>query len=165
MCIGYDHLCLCVCLSLATFPHYCTDPNVTWGNGRRCRLVVHYWAVLQSVHGFRCYDNIALNTKCQRVLVLAFCLVTFGVRCSQYFFESWIPFLLPSWQSDKALKGRKINTEQNSAQRLCCLLGNRKVFGSFTDTSQRFPSGIVCGSLLILTMENMLASESQECED
>jgi len=26
---------LCVCLSLAAFPHYCTDPDVTW-NGRRC---------------------------------------------------------------------------------------------------------------------------------
>jgi len=36
---------------------------------------VHYWADLQSVHGFRCYDNIAPNAKCQRVLVLALCLV------------------------------------------------------------------------------------------
>jgi len=50
---------LCVCLSLAAFLHYCMDPDVTWGNGRGCRLVVHYWADLQSVHGFRCYDNIA----------------------------------------------------------------------------------------------------------
>ena len=29
---GHDRLC--VCLSLAAFPHYCTDPDVTWGNGR-----------------------------------------------------------------------------------------------------------------------------------
>ena len=29
------------------------------------------WADLQSVHGFRCYDNIAPNAKYQRVLVLA----------------------------------------------------------------------------------------------
>jgi len=36
-----------------------------------CPLVVHYWADLQSVHGFRCYDNIAPNAECQRVLVLA----------------------------------------------------------------------------------------------
>ena len=40
---------------------------------------MHYWAdlqsVLQSVHGHRCYDNIAPNAKCQRVLVLALCLV------------------------------------------------------------------------------------------
>jgi len=34
-------------------------------------MVVHYWADLQSVHGFRCYDNTASNAKCQRVLVLA----------------------------------------------------------------------------------------------
>jgi len=34
-------------------------------------LVVHYWADVQSVYGFRCYDNIAPNAKCQRVLVLA----------------------------------------------------------------------------------------------
>jgi len=29
---------------------------------------VHYWADLQSVHGMRCYDNIAPNAKCQQVL-------------------------------------------------------------------------------------------------
>ena len=34
-------------------PHYCTDPDVTWGV-----VVVHYWADLQSVHGFRCCNNI-----------------------------------------------------------------------------------------------------------
>ena len=28
------HACLCVSLSLATFPYYCTDPDVTWGNGK-----------------------------------------------------------------------------------------------------------------------------------
>jgi len=38
---------------------------------------MHYLADLQSVHGFRCYDNIASNAKCQRVLVLAVCLVRF----------------------------------------------------------------------------------------
>jgi len=53
------HARLCVCLSLAAFPHYCTDPDVTWANGRGCPLVVHCWADLQSVHGFRCCDNIA----------------------------------------------------------------------------------------------------------
>jgi len=50
--------------------------DVTCGNGRGCPLVlVHYCPDLQSVHGFRCYDNIAPNAKCQRVLVLALCLV------------------------------------------------------------------------------------------
>jgi len=34
---GHGRLCVCVfvcvsvCLSLAAFPHYCTDPDVTWG--------------------------------------------------------------------------------------------------------------------------------------
>ena len=51
-------VCLSMCLSAAACPHYCTNPVVTWGNGRGCPLVVHYWADLQSVHGFRCYDNI-----------------------------------------------------------------------------------------------------------
>jgi len=27
-------VCLFVCLSIAAWPHYCTDPDVTWGNGR-----------------------------------------------------------------------------------------------------------------------------------
>jgi len=32
---------------------------------------VHCWADMQSVHGLRCYDSIAPNAKCQRVLVVA----------------------------------------------------------------------------------------------
>jgi len=61
---GHARLCVClcvclsVCLSAAVRPHYCTDPDVTWGCGRGCPLVVHYWADLQSVHGLRCYGNI-----------------------------------------------------------------------------------------------------------
>ena len=66
-----------MCLSLAACPHYCTHPDVTLRNGKGCPLVVHYWADLQSVHGFRCNDNIALNAKCQRVLVLALCPVVY----------------------------------------------------------------------------------------
>jgi len=36
MYIGHVRLyvCVTVCLSLAAFPHYCTDPDITWGNGR-----------------------------------------------------------------------------------------------------------------------------------
>jgi len=32
---GLGRLSVCVsdCLSLAAFPHYCMDPDVTWGNG------------------------------------------------------------------------------------------------------------------------------------
>jgi len=66
-----------VCLSLTTFPHYCTDLDATWGSGRGCPLVVHNWVDLQSVHRFCCYDNIAPNAKCQRVLVLTLCLVSY----------------------------------------------------------------------------------------
>jgi len=51
-------------------------PIFNLGNGGGALpLVMHCWTDLQSVHGFRCYDNIALNAKCQRVLVLAVCLV------------------------------------------------------------------------------------------
>jgi len=38
---------LCACLSLAAFPHYCMDPDVSWRNGSECPLVVHCWADLQ----------------------------------------------------------------------------------------------------------------------
>ena len=77
-CILATAVCVSICLSLAAFQHYCTDPDVTWGMVGECRLVVHYWADLQSVHGFRCYDNTAPNAKCQRVPVLALCLVKLG---------------------------------------------------------------------------------------
>jgi len=66
---------VCVFLSLAAFPHYCTDPYVNWENDRGCSVVVYHWADLQSVHGFHCCVNIAPNAKFQRVLVLALCLV------------------------------------------------------------------------------------------
>jgi len=46
--IVVTRVCLCVCLSAAVRRHYCTDPDVTWGHGRGCPLVVHYWADLQS---------------------------------------------------------------------------------------------------------------------
>jgi len=44
------------------------DTDVSWGNGRECPLVVY--SDLQSVDGFRCYDNIAPNAKCQRVFFI-----------------------------------------------------------------------------------------------
>jgi len=76
---------VCVCLSLAAFPQYCMHPDATWGNDRVCSPVVHYWADLQSVHWFRCYDNIALNAKSQQGLVtccmpgFAYCLFAVGL--------------------------------------------------------------------------------------
>jgi len=56
-----------VCLSAAACPHYYTDPDVTWGSGRGCPLVVHYWADLQSVHRLYCYGNtVEMRGKAQR---------------------------------------------------------------------------------------------------
>ena len=79
-CILVTCICVCVCWSADACSHYCTDPDVTWGNGRRCPLVVHYWVDLQSVHALHCHDNIvpcvlatgahnsiAANAKCQWV--------------------------------------------------------------------------------------------------
>jgi len=51
-------VCLCLCLSAAVCPHYCTNPDVTWGRVRGCPLVMHYWADLQSMQALRCYGNI-----------------------------------------------------------------------------------------------------------
>jgi len=81
-------VCVSVCLSLAACPHYCTDLDVTWVNGTGCPLVLHYCADFQSVHGFRCYDNTAPNAKCQRVLVLALCLVS--CPADEQTWQAWI---------------------------------------------------------------------------
>ena len=78
-CILVTAVCVpaCVCLSVPRrIPTLLHGSGVSWGNAKGCRLVVHYWANLQSVNGFRCYENIAPNAKCQRVLVLALCLTT-----------------------------------------------------------------------------------------
>jgi len=63
---GHAHLCVClsVCLSAAACLQYCRDPDVTWGSGRGCPLVVHYWADLQSVRGLCCYGNITEMCVC-----------------------------------------------------------------------------------------------------
>jgi len=64
MYIGHDRLW--VCLSLTTFLHYCMDLDVTWGNGRGCHLVVHYWAYLQSVHAVACISLLRQHSaKCE----------------------------------------------------------------------------------------------------
>jgi len=87
MYIGYGRLCVCLCDCLSdprripTLGAYCIDPNVTWRNGRGCPLVLCYWADLQLVHWFGCYDNILPNAKCLRVLVLALCLVIKVTTC------------------------------------------------------------------------------------
>jgi len=72
--VSYESQCIlvkAVCVSVCPSPH----SRTTWGNGTGCPLVVHYLTDLHSVRGFRCYDNITPNAKCQRVLMLALCLV------------------------------------------------------------------------------------------
>ena len=67
---------VCPCVCLYPSPHSHTTArirNVSWGMVW-VPLAVHYGADLQSVHGFRYYDNITPNAKYQRVLVLALCL-------------------------------------------------------------------------------------------
>ena len=88
MCLS---VCVSVCLTLAAFPHYCTDPDVTYRNGRGDPLVVHYWADLQSVHGFRCYDNIFRTrnvSECLYSLYVWFAVVkSRTVSCLNYLYQ------------------------------------------------------------------------------
>ena len=77
-CILVTRVCVCFCLSVSRrIPTLLHGPGCNSKEWQGFPLVVHYWADLQSVHGFRCYDNIAPNAKCHRVhvLVLALCLV------------------------------------------------------------------------------------------
>ena len=50
-------VCVSVCQSfrISTLLH---AHGCNLGNGMGCSVVVQYWADLQSVHGFRCYDSI-----------------------------------------------------------------------------------------------------------
>ena len=91
MYIGHGRLC--VCLTVAAFPHYCTDPYVTLGNGRECPIVVHYWADLQSVHGFHCYNNIAPNAKCHECLYSLYVWLLVNIEFLNAKFG-----VLPSWR-------------------------------------------------------------------
>jgi len=58
-CIVVMHVCVSVCLSVCgRTPTLLHGPDVTWGCGRGCPLVVHYWADLQLGHGLHCCGNI-----------------------------------------------------------------------------------------------------------
>ena len=54
--------CVCLCRSCAAF-----SQHVTLANDRGCLLVVHYWADLQSVRRFCCYDNMHVRIQCYRL--------------------------------------------------------------------------------------------------
>jgi len=77
--IGHGRLCVCLTVP-RRIPTLLHRPGCKLASGRECPLVVHHLSDLQSVHGFRYYDNIAPNAKCQRVLVLAVCLVALEAR-------------------------------------------------------------------------------------
>jgi len=60
MYIGHARLCVFLCVSVPRcIPTLLHGPECNSGEWQRCPLVVHCWADLQSVHGFRCYDSIA----------------------------------------------------------------------------------------------------------
>jgi len=67
--IGHGRLSVCLSVPRRT-PTLLHGPGCNLGDCRKSPLVVHYRADLQSMHGFRSYDDIAPNAKCQRVLVL-----------------------------------------------------------------------------------------------
>ena len=62
MYIGYGCLCVCLSMCLSVWPsphsHTTARTRMQLAGMAGVPLVVHYWANLQSVHGFRCYDNI-----------------------------------------------------------------------------------------------------------
>ena len=68
-------ICLCACLSIAACPHYSTDPDVTWGNSRGCPLFCELFGRFAIGVRVSLLWQHSPNAKCQRVLVLALCLV------------------------------------------------------------------------------------------
>jgi len=106
-CTVVTRVCLPVCLSAAACPHYCTDPDVTWGSGRGCPLVVHYFAYLQSVHGLRCYGNITRTRNVSEyMLVLAL----------------WVCLVNKSWKLSSCWDGRPFGHNRHGPKsgRLLC---------------------------------------------
>jgi len=128
MYIGYTRLsvcaCVCVCLSLTTFPHYCTDPDVTWRNGRGCPLVVNCWADLQSVHGFPCYDNIT------RTRNVSECLYSFCLVCNSWSRFFYRPVALPIAQLTMSMKALKRTQSSDANQWTSFLIGSSELLAS-----------------------------------
>ena len=87
--VSRRHSSVCVCLSAAACPHYCMDPDVTSG---KWYMVPPSCALLG---GFAISAHVALlcqhsaNARCQRVFVLAVCLVCFC--CVRFSFFSTTP--------------------------------------------------------------------------
>ena len=75
------HACLSVCLSVAACPHYCMEPDVTWG----VVVVPHSCALLGGFAigaGFCCYDNIQVCNLVALYTANAYSIVL-NVKCHQ----------------------------------------------------------------------------------
>ena len=64
-----------VCLSLTAFPHYCTDPDVTWETVGAPHLCTIGRKICNQCTGFVAKTTCS-NAKCQQLLVLHVCLVS-----------------------------------------------------------------------------------------
>jgi len=74
---GHARLCVMpVCHVRGRMPTLLHGPGCNLGEWYGCLLVVYYWVGLQSVHGLRCYDNIARTRNVSECSVLALCLVS-----------------------------------------------------------------------------------------
>ena len=85
MYFGHFHLSVCLPVPRCILTLLHEPPDVTWRNGRGCPLVVHYWADLQLLHGFRYYDNITQTRHVIECSVLALCLVSALIILSYFF--------------------------------------------------------------------------------
>ena len=115
MYIGHARLCVCVCLSvLAALPHYCTDPDVTWGTmGCPLRALVGEFAIDARVSLL--YDNVAPNTKCQRVL----CTIRLTIlTCAQKLMSSQLNLPLGTKQkkNNEEIKNKKTEKRRCSEE-------------------------------------------------
>jgi len=57
-------VCVSVCLSVAAFPHYCMDPDVTWGNGRGALSLCTIGRICN-----RCTGFVAITTYHEREML------------------------------------------------------------------------------------------------
>jgi len=94
MYIGHARLCVCLCLCVCSSPHahtiYCTDTDKTWRNGTGYLLVVHCWANLQSVHGFRCYGNIVRTRNVSECLYSLYAWLIIGLIFSGNCYSQYV---------------------------------------------------------------------------
>jgi len=85
MYIAHERLCvcLCVCLYAAAFPHYCTDPDVTWGMVEvppSCAL----WGICN-----RCTGFVVITTYHEREMLLVLALFLVYLLHKSLFTNKW----------------------------------------------------------------------------